>query len=563
MMNRIFSRLSKVIRMFRSGTARFFPSFVCSVALALACTFQLEIYSVESLCVGLTVALFASVPVTLAMEMRDVSRRRALCIECAVTLFFGVLGGILRHLLTLDAFSAWSRYFEMALAGYLILCAVLSYVLLMERNNEHTLFLSILAALSYGIALPLLLMALLAVCLLAFQTLIHPLPDLVNELITCLTMIPLPVSLFLALLPRRGEDSKRFLRFESVDRLIISLLSAVYMGLLGILLLYVGKIMITRQMPVGAMNWYASFALLYYLLLWLMPAPRSENAACRLYTRFGGWLLLPVIAVQVYGIGVRFAAYGLTTPRYLSMVCLALGVFALLCTLARRSLRPVFFAAIAAIVALSFTPLNAIDVPAMEQEARLHRLLAQNDMLTTDTNGNGESIVFPEATISAQARERILSCVNYLRRSPSFALSAFWKDNFTGENSDQINEILNNAVDQDALPKTYYYQGTNQNIGSGIDVSDYAWIVQLSTRNVKSGTAELALTLPSGEELSYDMIGYFDAIVEAYGYSTREADLRIELDERATLLLSHLEVRYDGNHTFQRCQLSGVLLMRE
>ena len=562
-MNRIRSRLAKSARMFISGTARFFPSFILSVLLALAFTLELEVYdSANSLCIGLIAALFASVPATLAMELCGISRRKALCVECAASLLFGALFGTLYHACTRDAMSAWMRYDEMALVGFLILCAALSYVLLMERENEHTLLLSVLAAFAYAVSLPLLLMALLAICLLAFQTLIHPLPDLVNELVACLTMIALPVSMFLVLLPRHGEKPKLLQSFVSVDRLIMALLSAVYMGLLSILLLYVGKIVITRQMPVGEMNWYASFALLYCMLLWLMPAPRSENAACRLYARFGGWLLLPVIAVQVYGIGVRFAAYGLTTPRYVSMVCLALGVFALALTLLRRSLRPVFIASIAAIVALSFTPLNAIDVPAMEQEARLHRLLAQNDLLSANADGNGESLLLPDGTIPVEARKRILSCVNYLRGSASLALSTFWKDNFTGERSGLIDEILGASADEGAQLKTYYYQGTNQTLGDGIDVSGYTWLVQMSTRNVKSGTAQLALTLPSGEELSYDLTVYFDAIVEAYGHSTHEADLRIELDERSTLLLSYLEVRYDAGHAFQRCQFSGVMLVR-
>ena len=556
MMNRIRSRAANSLQALYASAARFFPSFVCGIALALAVTLALENYSVEALCTGLTVALFASVPVTLAMELRGVSRRKALCAECAVTLLFGVLGGALRYLLTLDAFSAWYRYFAMVLAGYLILCAALSYVLLMERDNEHTLILSVLAAFAYGIALPLLLMALLGVCLLAFQTLIHPLPDLVHELITCLTMIALPVSVFLALLPRRGEDPKRFLRFESVDGLILGLLSAVYMGLLCILLFYVGKIVFTWQMPVGEMNWYASFALLYYLLLWLMPAPKSKNAACRLYARFGGWLLLPVICVQVYGIGVRFVAYGLTTPRYISMVCLALGIFALALTLMRRSLRPVFLASLAAIVVVSFTPLNAIDVPVMEQEARLQRLLKQNDML------DGEFIV-PADSLSDETRVRIISCVEYLSGAPAVRRSDFWQTYLAKENVSQLEKALGFAPNASSITRRYSYQCSDDTLRNGLNVSGYAWVVSVGSRSLPGPTLELRVTLPSGEELVYELGDTLNAFVEEHGDVSGDIPLRFELDERCTLVLSSLSVTYQGN-TLHRCQIiSGVLLVRE
>ena len=568
MFKRLRSRLSRVLQTLYRAAERFFPSFVCSIVLSAVTVLLLENLAssfdelLGSLLVGLLAALFASVPACLAMEYRGVSRRKALLVECAASLGFGALFFAMRFV-CVGHFSEWMPYFEMALVGFMLLCAALSYVLLMDKTTEHTLFMSVCAAATYGIALSILLSALLGVCLFAFQTLIFALPDLVHEVILSLTMVALPVNAFLALVPRRAETPRAFLHYESVDKLILSLLSAIYMGLLSILLLYVGKILFTRQMPVGEMNWYASFALLYYLLLWLTPAPKSDGAANRLYTRWGGWLLLPVILVQIYGIGVRFAAYGLTLPRYISMVCLALGVFALALTLTRRSLRPVFPAAIAAIALLSFSPLNAIDVPAMEQEARLHRLLAQNDMIVTEADTGAEFIALPEKTIPAEARERILSCVSFLRSSPSLRCSAFWKANFTGETENSIDKILDSAVDEDALPKTYYYQGTNQTLGTGIDVTGYAWVLQLSTRSVKTGSAEIALTLPNGEELSYDLSGHFDAIVKRYGYSTREANLRIELDDRATLLLSYLEVRYGSNHTFQRCQFSGALLVRK
>ena len=557
MMNRIRKRAVRSLRALYASAARFFPSCVCAVALALTLAFQIDLYDVEFLCAGLAAALFASVPTTLATELRGLSRRRALGVQWAVSLVFGALFGALRFALAQSFLSPWSRYFEMLLAGFLTLCAVLSYVLLMRRDNEQTLFLRVLAAFAYGVALPLLLTALLSVCLLAFNALIHSLPELVLELILCQTMIALPVVVFLALLPCRGEDERRFLRFESVDRVIVGALSAVYMGLLAILLLYVGKIVITRQMPVGEMNWYASFALLYYLLLWLTPASTSKNPACRLYARFGGWPLLPVIAVQIYGIGVRFIAYGLTTARYLSMVCLALGVFALALTLMRRSLRSAFLAAIAAIAIVSFTPLNAIEVPVMEQEARMRAALSENGML------DGDAIVMDEPP-QGETYARLISCFDYLRRAPAVRRSAFWQANFSRENLPALKEKLGvNASASGRNPGNYSLYFHNDTLKSATPVDGYAYVKAFDTAHLYAqDDFALRIALPDQQELVYNPGPLFEKFARAQGTPQSGVEMRFELDDRTTLILDYLSVRY-ADYTLNSIAFSGLALIRE
>ena len=554
-MNLILSRFSHAARMLRRGTARFFPTFVCSVLISLLyiadpapTSLPWAVYSAVEL--GLWVALFASVPAHLLSEYRGASHWTARLLEAGFATLSGFLFGALKFAAYQGALRAWGAYFTMASVGFVVLCVAISYILLMDAKNEHALFPSIFGALVYGISLAIILCMLLVGCLSAYEALLGELPDAFLTFILCLTLLVLSVNLFLSQVPRPGDSLSQDNRGSGT---FVSVLAAIYLLLLAILLVYVGKIIVTRTMPVGVMNWYASLALLSYLALWMTGAPQQESAVCRFYARFGGAALLPVIAVQVYGIGVRFFAYGLTSARYLSMVCLTLGVVALVFTLLRRSLRPVFIAAAAAVVVLTVTPLNVIDVPVMEQEARLRGILAQSDMLDGNTMRPGE-------TLTDDAAQGIRSCVLYLKGAPTVRRSAFWRTNFEGKPASDIFNQL--GLETTGASTTVRHTYRNESLSEAVPVSGYAWVKAFDNQYLYADNGlSLRVTVPGRGQLAYDLSGHIDAFVKANG-DVSNVDIRFELDDHTTLILDYLSVRYDDD-ILNRCSLSGLLLIGE
>ena len=556
-MNSFRLRLTRAARTLYRGTARFFSAFVYSMLISLlyiiAPAPKIIPWSVYTpLEYGIWAALFASVPAHLLSECRDTPRPAARFAVIGFTALMGVLWGTLYYAVSVDAFKPWSAYCSMAYTGFMLLCVVVSYLLLMNAQNEYTLFPTVAGAFLYALSASLILFLLLAGCMSAYEALLGTMPEVVIRAALCLLFFVLSINLFLANVPRRRTTLSLSNRLWDV---CVSVLTAVFLILLAILFVYVGKIIVTRTMPVGVMNWYASLALLSYLALWMAGASKRDSVVCRFYARFSGFALLPVIAVQIYGIAVRFNAYGLTEARYTSMVCLALGVFALALTLLRRSLRPAFIAATAALIALTVTPLNMIDVPVMEQEARLRDLLSENGMLDGDT-------MIAATDLSVEARSDIRSCILYLEAAPSVRRSAFWQKNLSDPYPYQTFDRI--GLETSGATVTVRHTYRNDALTAVMPVSGYSWAKSYDdVEYYKSSEFTLRVNVPDQEERLYSLRESIDAFVDAHADDTAsDIDIRFELDGRATLLLKSLSVRYDDG-VLGWCRFSGLLLIKE
>lgn len=539
-MERIRSRATAALRALMRGASRFFPSAAASVLLwALYMSpYRPPDGSIGWPSAGLWAALFMGVPARLAQE-RFRPRRGHAAVCAAAVLAFAVWAGLFYAYDT----SGLQTHLTVAFAGFLLLCVALSYALLMDADNEHTLLARIAGALAYGIVPSMLAGSLLWLCLAALRDLFGVSMVPAERPVLALCMIVLPVNLFLSRVPHPGEKDER-----APPEKLVAAAAAFYLAFAGILLAYAARIVLTRRMPVGVMNGYASCALAFYLALWMTRAPLLQNAVCRAYARFGGVALLPVAAVQIYGIAVRFAAYGLTTARYVSMVCLALGLFALIRTLRRHSLRPVCAAVCAAIALLTSTPLNAIDVPVMEQEARLKSLLRESGLLDGDTILGGEPA-------SGETAARIYSCVDYLRDAPSAHRSAFWRENLFMERGRALADRFRSGEDLSAV--TYSYRVADR--GAPIRVSGYAWVEPVEL--YRDTEMILRLTLPTEKTLAYDLRGVFEDFALEHG-EDETTGLRFDLDEKTTLALNWLDVRMtDAGIAW--CGMSGLALIRE
>ena len=79
--------------------------------------------------------------------------------------------------------------------------------------------------------------------------------------------------------------------------------------------------------------------------------------------------------MQIVGIVIRYNAYGLTAPRMAGMATLAIGIYALALAALDRSARSAFIVLAVAGLVLTVSPFNILDVPIMQQTARLRAAL--------------------------------------------------------------------------------------------------------------------------------------------------------------------------------------------
>ena len=129
------------------------------------------------------------------------------------------------------------------------------------------------------------------------------------------------INVFLSCFPSEKECP----RSASFLYLLKRVFLPAYVILLAILYGYIGKILFLWEMPVGKMNWYASFAVAVFSLFYFCLYEETDNGSRR-FLKYGALALFPVMVVQALGIYIRFEAYGLTAARYASMICSGFGL---------------------------------------------------------------------------------------------------------------------------------------------------------------------------------------------------------------------------------------------
>ena len=383
--------LIKAVEKIRRGIVRFLPFHLCAVAVAVLMVLAnhnvIGDTTMLNCARGLYTGALAGVFWRLMVEWRE-SRRPKGHTPCRarverllawpVTAAVGALGVWFWYAVGEET----PRYllWTMLYAGMVISIFALCVAVLSRLTDENSLFsrltLNALAACGNTMLFTLSLI----LCLLAFDKLIYKVDDkLYLDFWVCGWAILAPVGM-LALLPERGEnesESDRAVAFLFWILLPASLL------LLAILYLYLGRIVITRSMPSGELNWFGSIALAAYVFFWL-SLRGSTRRFFRLFIRWGWASLLPVLAMQLVGIAIRYHSYGLTAPRYAGMITLSFGMVALiLAAFKRGSLGLFIYIAVAGLI-FTVSPLNIIDVPIRNQEARLKAVLEKTGLLKGD-----------------------------------------------------------------------------------------------------------------------------------------------------------------------------------
>jgi len=381
-----------------------------------------------------------------------------------------------------------SRQLIVGTQGIYLALAFLALFLL-ERTNNAPGLPALLFAAAFSIATSILLFLGLILCVAAFWALIITdadgwLPETTYLFSGLIAYGGWGFSSFLGALPNAGA------RYEfpaATEKLLLYLFFPVYLLLLLVLYLYVGKIIGAGEMPVGTMNWYASFALLGFAFFFGTLAAQSRLP---LFSRFLKWallLFLPILAVQLYGVWLRYEAYGLTTLRYTSMICTFCGIYALAVAFLRRKPQQVYLCAAILALIFSLTPLNVVDVPRRNQEARLTQILTENNLLQDGR------IVKRDDTPPAVVDE-IIDIAFYLEQDVSPLAAEVFDENFR------------------SMHESFFFYGTDF---TELSIEGYHTLIRFDTQQI-TDEGFLVLTRTDGTEERIDLTSYAEILVQ-YG----------------------------------------------
>ena len=428
------------------------------------------------------------------------------------------------------------------------------YCLAPQKEGEEPA-LAVLLAISKACLVGLLLVVSLSICLTAFDSLLFSLESRLHTtlyfLIAEFSFLFIGVQVFLASLPERGKDVETPALFRAI---LLRLLWPVYLILLAILYLYVAKIVYVWAMPVGMMNWFASLALLVFSIFFFCFA---KDARCSLLQRFLRWgllLFLPILAVQAVAVWQRVAPYGLTPLRYTSILCTVFGVFLLVLAFRRCSPRPAFLVLAFMIAALTLTPLNIVDLPLRTQEARLWRVLEENDMLQ-----GGEVVENP--ALSSRNRERLLSASEYLldQEKTSFLETPGMREMLAKLQAEQAGGVAKNAEGW------FKFKAKDP---SRIPVAGWKSAYPLQGAYVEDGL--LVVSTGDGTKEKIDVSSYLAELLayarkeDVRGTKTFTRELAIDIDENTSLWLQEIDlsVRMKEDREDITAHIDGFLLKR-
>ncbi|MDF2557652.1 MAG: hypothetical protein K0R71_1480 [Bacillales bacterium] len=223
-------------------------------------------------------------------------------------------------------------------------------------------------------------------CIFAFDSLIYKFTNIDKgyQIIGLAIWSVLFLNLFLASIPHRDSELKIPNIFKTI---VVYAALPVYLILIVILYVYIGKLIANWSFSSGNINWFASFAAAFFVFFAItVEQYKEDNKLARLFIKYGGYFIIPIVLIQFMAMYIRVSNYGLTFPRYVSVV---LNMIALLFSIASlvkggkysKQMLPVIMCAT---LLLTITPLNAIDVPIRNQSARLVNVLNKYDMIQNE-----------------------------------------------------------------------------------------------------------------------------------------------------------------------------------
>lgn len=316
---------------------------------------------------------------------------------------------------------------------------------------------------------------------------------------------------------------------KTLKNLILYIITPLLATYTLILYAYFGKIIITRQWPVGLVShlvlWYSlvSTAVLYFT-----KPLAAKNKWAEAFNKYFIKAVIPLLLMMFASMGIRIKAYGITENRYYVLV-LGLWVLGsmLYLNISKSKRSTVLPASLAVVIILSmYGPWSSFSVSKWSQNQRLENISAEYDMIE---NGN---IKKSTAQIAKEDQREIAEILFYFENYHSFSDINLLPDDFTME---KFNDTFGfSSMYYHYVPKHHFsYDIYNQSM----DIGKYDYLFDF-TKTVFSGeplipitqdnveviynreTHSVSVILNGVKEKETSLLTYVDILLNKYGTDT-------------------------------------------
>lgn len=275
--------------------------------------------------------------------------------------------------------------------GILAVCGVL--VFFMGRINieeDYPIYVvEILSAISVAFVYSVVLFMGLAFIFLALNLLLGLFREgIVYPILALYTYMPFMASIFLSRFPNAREDYSQSYLYPILSSLIGFIVVPLLGLYTGILYIYLGKIILTNSLPNSSIVHLIFWSQLVAVGILFITKAIKKDKLIGYFRKFYPGFSIPLILLMFYALSLRISQYGITENRYMIG---AVGLWILLSMvffITNREkenyqvvpqLLVIFF-----FVAVAGGPVSASDLSLRSQEARLHKILMDNNMLRGD-----------------------------------------------------------------------------------------------------------------------------------------------------------------------------------
>ncbi|MBP5157032.1 MAG: DUF4153 domain-containing protein, partial [Treponema sp.] len=318
---------------------------------------------------------------------------QALCIPVCVLVYF----------LFSDFGSSvqWMRY----LGAVFAMVAVAIFLLHSIQKETQVAPNIIVAFVIAGIASSCLLSGLMLVVL-AFQQLIYKFDSSTPYLaVVCFTYMVFGVNVLVAYTAREEKEISIPKPFTVIMSYV---LFPVTLVLLAVLYLYLLKCLFTRTMPVGQINPFVSIATALFFIFYVCLEDKVK-----FFKKWGNFLFLPLIPLQILAFAIRVSAYGFTESRVASLYYIIVSVIFCLLPLFRRGRCMKLTYPLLALFLLVATwgPLNIFSVTLRNQAGRVVRVFKAHGLYD---EGSGRISQDTQGLLSLEDKAAIVSAYDKL-----------------------------------------------------------------------------------------------------------------------------------------------------
>ena len=150
----------------------------------------------------------------------------------------------------------------------------------------------------------------------------------------------------------------------------------------GILYIYFGKMLVTRNWPQGLVShlilWYTIFSL--FIMIMVTPMTKKDPVA-KVFKKYFPFVSVPLLILSIVSILKRISQYGVTELRYFIVLLAIWLIFCMVSSIFKARLSVILISLIAVVYISVFSPVNNRRITIMSQNKRLERILIKHGLL--------------------------------------------------------------------------------------------------------------------------------------------------------------------------------------